>query len=155
MKRCALIVVALALAGCGSTATTRTSSSPIASAANYASCMRSHGVASWPDPNGNGLFDKSKLTLQVLHVGAAQLQSAQKGCQGLLPKGFGEPAPSQVAQYRHEMLIYARCIRTHGVPNMPDPDARGHLDIGPGSAVDVKSQAFQAAYGACKSDLHP
>jgi len=117
--------------------------------------MRSNGVASWPDPNGNGLFDKAKITPQELHVGEPEIHSAQKTCQRLLPKGYGVPSSAQVASYRHEMLIYARCIRTHGVPNMPDPDARGHLDIGPGTTVDVNSPAFGTAYRACKSDLHP
>jgi hypothetical protein len=58
-------------------------------------------------------------------------------------------------QYRSVMLIYARCVRAHGVPNMPDPDRRGHLDIGPGSGVDVSSPRFQAAYQVCKSRLSP
>jgi hypothetical protein len=53
------------------------------------------------------------------------------------------------------MLIYARCIRVHGVSNMPDPDSRGHLDIGPGTDVDVNSPKFQAAYRVCKSKLSP
>lgn len=154
MRRAA-ILVALLSAGCGSTASTHTSASATASAVRYASCMRSNGVASWPDPNGNGLFDKSKVAPQELHVGEAEVQSAQRTCQHLLPKGYGVPSSTRVASYRHEMLIYARCIRTHGVPKMPDPDARGHLDIGPGSAVDVNSPGFQAAYRACKSDLHP
>jgi hypothetical protein len=38
---------------------------------------------------------------------------------------------------------------------MPDPDSRGHLDIGPGTGVDVNSPAFEAAYAVCKSDLTP
>ena len=35
-------------------------------AGSFASCMRSHGVPNWPDPNGSGVFDKSKLTSQQL-----------------------------------------------------------------------------------------
>jgi len=38
---------------------------------------------------------------------------------------------------------------------MPDPDSRGHLDIGPGSGVDVNSPTFEAAYQMCKSDHSP
>ena len=65
------------------------------------------------------------------------------------------PPTPQVQQYRSVMLIYARCLRAHGVSNMPDPDSRGHLDIGPGSGVDVNSPRFQAAYRACRSRLSP
>jgi hypothetical protein len=53
------------------------------------------------------------------------------------------------------MLIYAKCMRAHGVSNTPDPDSRGHLDIGPGTDVDVNSPRFQAAYRVCKSKLSP
>jgi hypothetical protein len=53
------------------------------------------------------------------------------------------------------MLIYARCLRVHGVSNMPDPDSHGRLDIGPGTDVDVNSPQFQAAYQVCKSRLSP
>jgi hypothetical protein len=60
-----------------------------------------------------------------------------------------------VQQYRNTMLKYARCIRSHGVPNMPDPDSMGRLDIGPGTDVDVNSPQFQTAFQACKSNLSP
>ena len=53
------------------------------------------------------------------------------------------------------MLIYARCMRKHGVSNMPDPDSRGRLDIGPGTDVRVNSPTFQAAFQVCKSMLSP
>jgi hypothetical protein len=33
--------------------------------------------------------------------------------------------------------------------------SRGHLDIGPGTGIDVNSPRFQAAYQACKSMLSP
>jgi hypothetical protein len=160
-RRILVAGVVLVATGCGSsktpvaqlgtTTTTSSGTSPVA----YAGCMRSNGVRSWPDPNSSGGFDKSKLTPQHLRVGESEIAKAQRSCQHLLPKGFGTPTSAQVQQYRHSMLIYAACIRHHGVPNMPDPDARGHLDIGPGTAVDVNSPKFEHAYQACKSDLQP
>jgi hypothetical protein len=53
------------------------------------------------------------------------------------------------------MLKYARWMRARGVSNVPDPDSRGHLDVGPGANVDVNSPQFQAAFQACKSNLSP
>lgn len=41
---------------------------------------------------------------------------------------------------------WARCLRTHGVPNFPDPDRRGAFDS---SKFDDGSPAFQAAAKAC------
>jgi hypothetical protein len=117
--------------------------------------MRSHGVQSWPDPNAAGTFDKSKLTPAQLRVGNAQINTAEKACNPLDPGAFRGPTSAQVQQYRTAMLAYAQCIRTHGVPSMPDPDARGHLDIGPGTNINVNSPKFEEAYQACKSKLLP
>jgi hypothetical protein len=114
--------------------------------------MRSRGVPSYPDPGSGGVLPKK--TPQQLGVSSSEFQAAQGACIHLIPNG-GRPTPAQVQQYRSVMLIYARCIRAHGVSNMPDPDNRGHLSIGPGSDVDVKSPGFQAAYLACKSKLPP
>jgi len=114
--------------------------------------MRSHGVAAYPDPGGGGVIPKK--TPQQLGVSPSEFQTAQSACIHLVPNG-GQPTPAQVQQYRSVMLIYARCIRAHGVSNMPDPDSRGHLDIGPGTDVDVNSPRLQAAYQVCKSKLSP
>ena len=42
-------------------------------------------------------------------------------------------------------------MRSHGVPNFPDPSAGGELQIGPG--VNPRSPAFQSAQQACKQYL--
>lgn|SRR5215471_3719802 len=54
----------------------------------------------------------------------------------------GSPTKSAVA--------YAQCMRSHGVPNWPDPDAQGHFNAKP----DLASPQLQAALKACK-DLLP
>jgi hypothetical protein len=41
---------------------------------------------------------------------------------------------------------WARCLRTHGVPNFPDPDRRGAFDS---SRFDDGSPIFRAAAMAC------
>jgi hypothetical protein len=109
-------------------------------------------VPAYPDPSGGGLLPKK--TPQQLGVSPSQLQATQNACIHLVPGG-GRPTAAQVEQQRRVMLRYAACIRAHGVSNMPDPDSRGHLDIGPGTGVDVNSPAFEAAYAVCKSDLTP
>jgi hypothetical protein len=48
----------------------------------------------------------------------------------------------------HE-LAFARCVRAHGVPNFPDPNANGQE---PPSVKDIsKSPRFPAASNACRS----
>jgi hypothetical protein len=142
--------VALLATACGGSPPSRTGQT--AGAAAFSRCVRAHGVPRFPDPAAGGLLPKQ--TPQQLGVARATFDRAQGACIHLVPNG-GEPTPVQVARVRSAMLGYARCIRGHGVPNMPDPDPRGHLDIGPGTHVDVNSPAFQAAYGACRSRLTP
>jgi hypothetical protein len=114
--------------------------------------MRSHGVPAYPDPSSGGLIPKQ--TPQQLGVSAAEFQAAQGACIHLVPNR-GQPTPAQVQQYRSVMLRYARCMRTHGVSNMPDPDSHGRLNIGPGTDVPVNSPQFESAFQRCKVDLSP
>lgn len=90
------------------------------SAIAFARCMRSHHIQNWPDPEPNGQFDKTKVTLQKLGVLQSQLQAAQKACQHLLPSSSQSPQ-SQDRQMMAAMLNFARCVRAHGVQNWPDP----------------------------------
>jgi hypothetical protein len=46
-------------------------------------------------------------------------------------------------------LKFADCMRSHGVPNFPDPSAGGGIQMTPGSGIDPQSPAFQAAQNAC------
>jgi hypothetical protein len=48
---------------------------------------------------------------------------------------------------------FASCMRSHGEPNFPDPDAQGNLTINPSSGIDPSSSRFQAAQRACAKYL--
>jgi hypothetical protein len=113
--------------------------------------MRSHGVVSYPDPSSSGKLPG--VTPQQLGVSRSTYQAAESACGHLLPNGGGGPTPAQMQQQRNALLPYARCMRAHGVSNFPDPDSRGHLDIGPGTDVPVNTPQFQRAFQVCKSDL--
>jgi hypothetical protein len=56
---------------------------------------------------------------------------------------------------RDDALKFSQCMRTHGVPNFPDPTisaggASIRLSGGPDSGLDPNSPQFQAAQSACK-----
>jgi hypothetical protein len=114
-------LVLLVTACVGSSATAVASTAP-RSAIAFAHCMRSHHIQNWPDPEPDGQFDKSKITLQKLGVLRSQLQAAEKACQYLLP-GSSQSPQSQDRTMMNAMLNFARCVRAHGVPNWPDPVA--------------------------------
>lgn len=85
----------------------------------FSRCMRSHGVSNWPDPNSSGQFPKRRL--EHLGVSNSGLQAAQTACRHLLPNGGNGPTPAQLAQSWSDFLKFARCMRSHGVRNWPDP----------------------------------
>jgi hypothetical protein len=77
-----------------------------------------------------------------------QLQAAQRDCANLLPAGqqqqtTGHFTPRQVAQ----LLTYARCMRSHGILNFPDPTSKG---LGAMNGIDMNSPQFQSASQTCQ-----
>jgi hypothetical protein len=119
------------------------------SALAYAQCMRSHGVPDFPDPNSQGEFDSANLP-----ASSPQFQAAQQACRNVLPGGGGQRTSGGAAlnaQQQAQLLQFSKCMRSHGVPDFPDPSSHG-LDLGSG-AVDPQSPQFQSAQNACKSYL--
>ena len=104
-----------------------------ASAVAYSHCIRSHGVPNFPDPTGSGQVPKADP--QQLGVSSSQLQAAQRACQHLYPGNGGSlnkaslgqceetgNCPQELVQQTVQaMREFARCMRSHGVPNWPDP----------------------------------
>jgi len=85
----------------------------------FSHCMRSHGVPTFPDPTRRG--GVPKVTPQQVGVSNSQFQVAQRACAHLL-----QPAQAQVPQIMTGMVNFARCMRSHGVPNWPDPSTDGN-----------------------------
>jgi hypothetical protein len=110
-----------AVAGCGSTGapsgTVTNASSPTGKtpqqALRFSQCMRAHGVSNFPDPNGQGI----RITPAI--ASSPAFQGAQNACKRYLPNG-GAP-PSTAPGERAAALAFAKCMRTHGVPDFPDP----------------------------------
>lgn len=48
---------------------------------------------------------------------------------------------------------FASCMRSHGEPNFPDPNAQGVLSINSSSGIDPSSAQFQSAQRACSKYL--
>jgi hypothetical protein len=69
----------------------------------------------------------------------------------------GSAAPSAgVPSYAPEIALVG-CMRSHGVPNFPDPNASGGYSltpngslVGANGSVDINSSQAQTAYGDCR-----
>lgn len=129
----------------------------------FSQCMRSHGVPEFPEPaEGRLLIHSSDHNGHVTGVNprSAQFQVASKACAKLAPKGGKPPSPAEQAKLQEKALQFSQCMRTHGVPNFPDPEfsrSGGGVGIriggrkGGPSRIDLSSPQFQAAQKACQS----
>jgi hypothetical protein len=158
---------ALSLSACGGTSSPGAggSTSPEDTAASngkaleFATCMRSHGVPNFPDPTGGRIDLQIQQTPNSTSVNGAQVsgpafKSAMKSCQSYLPKG-APLTPAETAKARSQALAMARCMRSHGVPNFPDPVVQSGPNGGigvriSGAGIDPGSPAFQAAQKDCR-----
>jgi hypothetical protein len=146
--------LALAIAGCGSTGPSAAAASggpqPASARAaflKYSQCMRAHGVPNFPDPSAGGGIQLDSSS--GLDPRSPSFQTAQQACQKLLPGGGPGNHPISAAQ-RQKLLANAQCMRTHGVPNFPDPlISGGRIAINLGKDVNPSSPAFQGAVKAC------
>ena len=158
----ALFVISVGVAACGrgspgvaslgkTTSTTAavaqggSSSTDYSDAVAYATCMRSHGVLDFPDPDGQGVVVLDPQTHEEFE--SPQGVSANRTCEHLLPNG-GQPTAAQSQEELAEGVKYAECMRTHGLPTYPDPTMRnGRMILTPGNippSVATNSPANQA-----------
>jgi hypothetical protein len=133
-------------------------------AVGYSHCMRAHGVPNFPDPGSGGSLPKG--TAQQFGVSSAQLQAAELACQHVLP-ATGDLltaaslqqcylthvcSPALVQQALSAGRKFAQCMRSHGVPNWPDPTSEAG---GGAPQFDIRvsrppSPPVGAAIGACE-----
>lgn len=118
----------------------------------FSACMRSHGVPNFPDANANGgiAIDASS----GIDPNSPQFQAAQKACQKLAPDSGKAPSPAQQAKQQAQALKFSACMRSHGVPNFPDPQFSGgmtkiSIDAKNGG-IDPNSPIFQSAQKTCQ-----
>jgi hypothetical protein len=148
--------VAVLATACGSSAPSSASSPTFAQEVALAQCMRSHGAPNFPDPNASGGFTLNEpITGQDL--------AAYGDCRHLLPGGPSLARVQQLAQQQQQQLAklvpalvkFAGCVRSHGVPNFPDPTANGQFPPGSlkNAGVTPQSTQFQSAMSACQHEL--
>jgi hypothetical protein len=121
----------------------------------FSRCMRSHGVPNFPDPNSSGALPKSQVA--QLTASNPQFPTAHRACEHLLPND-GQPTQAQVQQAWNDMRNFARCMRSHGVPNWPDPAPTSQQDQRPffhlPDSIDPNAPRITTRIRACQHVLH-
>jgi hypothetical protein len=162
-----LLVVGLAvgLAACGSSGNSSSNSTSTSGARHtqvgaraafaFARCMRSHGVPGFPDPTTSAF--KFALTPSSGNARSPSFHSAVSACRHLLPDG----GPSNDTPARRQAriaagLAFARCLRTHGFPNFPDPTSTGQLtpEMVTQAGINIHQPAVLDAADACVGVTH-
>jgi hypothetical protein len=115
--------------------------------------MRANGVPNFPDLSSNGIrIEGTGQTISVngVSVNAPAFLAARAKCERYMP--HHQLSQTQSAQQTQRGLQFARCMRSHGVPNFPDPKVTSssggnqHVYL-PG--VNLQAPAVQAAGKAC------
>ncbi len=171
---CALVLVsAIALSACGSSATTSstavaaggaastttgTSSATYQARLNYAKCMRAHGV-NVPDPSANGGPAPGAGGgggFRALR-NSPNFASANTACAKYRRAAFGfaNLTPAQRAQRQQDLVKFAECMRSHSI-DIPDPSTSSGGGFGILRSIpssERQSPAFQTALKVCSSSL--
>jgi hypothetical protein len=141
----ALVGGVVAIAACGSSGKAPSTVASVNQALRFSECMRSHGVTGFPDPTvGRGLELGPGADVQ-----SPAFQSAQRACSKLQPGGGGPPRMSE-SEYL-STLHFAKCMRSHGLADFPDP-ARSSSSVG-GPAFFLRGMVFKL--GADLSPMSP
>jgi hypothetical protein len=153
----------------GSTASSTAQRSPepgaskFAASLAYSRCMRSHGVADFPDPTQVGGGIQISGSAPGIDPQSSLFVSAQRSCRHLLPGGGEPPTHAHQQQALARMLHVSRCMRAHGISRFPDPtlsppssragysriSSNGVAWLAIPDTIDVRSSMFEQAAHAC------
>ncbi len=93
-----------------------------------------------------GRRDERRKLGRVAFTVAMLAAAALAGC-----GGSGSGGGTHVTSFLAKELAYSQCMRSHAVPDFPDPNKQGNLVIQgtPGNGLDPNSPALQSAEKAC------
>jgi hypothetical protein len=155
----AVAAVSALAAGCGagtSTTVAKTATAPTPSGAlAYARCMRSNGVANFPDPTTAN--NKQAVVSALEGAGNSKADAASTACKNVNggSPGTGQGV-SQSQAHRGAMLAFARCMRRRGLVNFPDPSNNGGLTHAmlATAGIDLHQPGAVRAADACAGVTH-
>ncbi|WP_327003520.1 hypothetical protein OHA72_52050 [Dactylosporangium sp. NBC_01737] len=135
-----------ALAGCGSgePAARPTGGADHDKLVEAVKCMRASGFPDFPDPIQDEGFWVIPEPAAGLTPPPACLELFQ-GAKGSAPRR--ERTAEEVAQLRK----WGACIRTNGIPDLPDPDSNGDFQLPPQLSPITAQPRWEEARKACEA----
>jgi hypothetical protein len=143
------LVLMMALSACGDddTASGATSdpSDDAEAGREFARCMRENGVPDFPDPGPDG-----QLAQPHGDEDDPEFRAAMDECRELAPgsehQDTGDP------EYVEQQRRFAQCMRENGLPDFPDPDANGQIELGHGEG-GYGDPKVDEAMEACRDEM--
>lgn len=111
-----------------------------------AHCIRSHGMPSWPDPIINPLTNAPDWPQSAPRLPASIQQACQTIANRLPPDAQQSQPPTPASM--QALVRFARCMRSHGIPTWPDPNALGEFPMTTQMSIQFKA-SDRPATGAC------
>ncbi|MDX6361949.1 MAG: hypothetical protein QOC85_952 [Streptomyces sp.] len=158
------LAIALCVTGCSDDTKTAASNdvgskpstsptSPFEKALDYAQCMRSNGVPSFPDPQQDS--GGVRISPGDVDPNSAEYQKAAEACRDKMPQGQGGTGGAGGGQLDSaKVAAWAKCLRENGLTKLPDPEINGsNMTIDP-KAAGITPEEFQKAQQACQ-DKYP
>lgn len=119
-----------------------------------AQCLRDHGIPNFPDPvlDAHGGLQVDDQLLKSLP--AAVALAAENACKTQIDAAqaaAGTARPAATPQELQQATTFAHCMRQHGWPRFPDPDASGRFELT--NPADGPSSKRDPSFQACRSQL--
>jgi hypothetical protein len=145
------------VASLGKTTTTTASSAAqsgtaASTALAYVDCMRTHGEPNMPDPSTSG-GNSAHISITPgsgVDPNSPPFTRATNACKHLLPNN-GVPSDTITTADQADYLTAAACMRSHGVPDFPDPTFQNDsvtFTIRP--PLDPSSSQYRSALATCQ-----
>jgi hypothetical protein len=119
-----------------------------------AQCLRDHGIPNFPDPvldtRGQPQIDQQLLN----SLPASVTQAAEQACRAQIDaaqQSADAQRPPATPQELAQATRFAQCMRQHGWPNFPDPDAHGSFSSSTPGALPPSKR--DPSWQACRSQL--
>jgi hypothetical protein len=134
------LMLALVATGCGHDSSGTDSE---ASGLKYSQCMRSQGVAWYPDPLPNG----DMVASEPPGDDHQKLKAAEQACRKYNPVNEANPVSAADLAKLRKM---SQCMRDQGITNYPDPDTNGAVNLDKSSGISPDDPSFTKALAVCK-----
>jgi hypothetical protein len=147
------------VASLGTTTTTTASApkggskvNPANSALAFVNCMRTHGEPNMPEPVIEGRSAQISIAAgSGVDPNSPQFAAATKACKHLLPDSGAPKANTITAADQADYLKAVVCMRSHGIPDFPDPVFQNNnVMFITRTPIDTNSAQYKNALATCE-----